>query len=331
MGSVPASVSATYVGVDDPYSGRSRIGSLAYSSTIASRVSMAASVYHDFGGTRNTGVFVALSMPFGGNMNASVSGGFDQHSPMVNASLSRTPDYEGGFGWQLQGGRQDTNTIGLGQATYRSRYGDLIGSVYQNRGRTSTELDGSGSLVFMAGDVLAGRRIDDAFAVVDTNGVPNVPVLHENRLIGTTNSAGHLLVPNLLAYDANHLSIDPLRLPATMSISSTNLNVSPQARAGVLARFSIASFSGAQLKLVDEKGRPLAPGARAIVSETGKQYVIGYDGLTFIDDLKPKNHLLAQWNTAEGRRACELDVPFAPTADHALDTLGPFVCKAVTR
>jgi outer membrane usher protein len=127
------------------------------------------------------------------------------------------------------------------------------------------------------------------------------------------------------------LSIDPLGLPATMSISTTSLNVSPQARAGVLARFSIASFSGAQLRLVDEKGRPLQPGASATVVETGKRYVVGYDGLAFIDDLKPKNHLRAQWSTAEGSGACELDVPFAPSAAHALDTLGPFVCKTVAR
>jgi outer membrane usher protein len=328
---VPGSISVTYVGVNDGYSGQSRIGSLAYSSTIAGRLAFTTSVYRDFGTTKNTGLFVALSMPIGGNMNASMSGGFDHHSPMINASISRTPDYDGGFGWQVQGGEQNGNTVGLGQATYRGRYGDLIGSVYQNRGGTSAELDGSGSIVFMAGDVLAGRRIDESFAVVDTNGVANVPVLHENRVIGKTNASGHLLVPDLLPYDSNHLAIDPLGLPATTAISATNLNVSPQSRAGVLARFSIESFSGAQLKLVDEHGQPLQPGARATLGESGKQYVVGYDGLTFIDNLKAQNHLVAQWSGADGARSCELDVPFKPSAANALDTLGPFVCKTVKR
>ncbi|SAL42162.1 fimbrial biogenesis outer membrane usher protein [Caballeronia peredens] len=322
-------VSVTYVGIDDAYSGRSRIGSLAYSSSIGGSVAFSASVYRDFGATKNTGLFIALSMPIGNTMNASVSGGFDQHSPMSGASLSRTPDYDGGFGWQVQGAYQGGNDLGLAQGTYRGRYGDLIGSVYQNRGRTSTELDGSGSIVFMAGDVLAGRRIDEAFAVVDTNGVANVPVLHENRVVGKTNGSGHLLIPNLLPYDSNHLAIDPLGLPAATSISATNLNVAPQARAGVLARFSIENFSGAQLKLVDERGKPLQLGARATVRETGKQYMVGYDGLTFIDDLKPHNHLLAQWNASKGSGACELDVSFSPSSTHALDTLGPFVCKEV--
>nr|WP_284503570.1 MULTISPECIES: fimbria/pilus outer membrane usher protein [unclassified Caballeronia] len=323
----PGAVSMTYVGVNDSYSGRARIGSLAYSSSIGGRVALSASVYRDFGTTRNAGLFIALSMPIGSSMNASVSGGFDQHSPLMNASLSRTPDYDGGFGWQVQGGQQNGSVQGLAQGTYRNRYGDVIGSVYQNRGRTATELDGSGSIVLMAGDVLAGRRIDDAFAVVDTNGVANVPVLHENRLIGKTNGAGHLLVPNLLAYDSNHLAIDPLGLPATTSISATSLNIAPQARAGVLARFSIEHFSGAQLKLVDDNGKPLQPGAHAIVSASGKQYLVGYDGLTFIDDLKAQNHVFAQWNAG----SCEADIAFAPQTAQSLETLGPFVCHAVTR
>jgi outer membrane usher protein len=156
-------------------------------------------------------------------------------------------------------------------------------------------------------------------------------VLHENRVIGKTNASGHLLVPDLLPYDSNHLAIDPLGLPATTAISATNLNVSPQSRAGVLARFSIESFSGAQLKLVDEHGQPLQPGARATLGESGKQYVVGYDGLTFIDNLKAQNHLVAQWSGADGARSCELDVPFKPSAANALDTLGPFVCKTVKR
>ncbi len=117
----------------------------------------------------------------------------------------------------------------------------------------------------MAGNVLAGRRIDESFAVVDTNGVANVPVLHEkheNRVIGKTNGSGPLLVPDLLPYDSNHLAIDPLGLPATTSISATNLNVVPQSRTGVIARFTIQNFSGAQLKLIDEQGKQLPPGAR---------------------------------------------------------------------
>jgi hypothetical protein len=40
---------------------------------------------------------------------------------------------------------------------------------------------------------------------------------------------------------------------------------------------------------------------------------------------------MAHWSTTAGGSACELDVPFAPSSEHALDTLGPFVCRKVVR
>ncbi len=59
--------------------------------------------------------------------------------------------------------------------------------------------------------------------------------------------------------------------------------------------------------------------------------MVGYDSLTFIDDLKAQNHVLAHWNTVAGNAACEVDVSFAPSSAHALNTLGPYVCRKVTR
>ncbi len=101
-----------------------------------------------------------------------------------------------------------------------------------------------------------------------------MPVLHENREIGRTNGAGHLLVPDLIAYQANHLSIDPLGLPADTAVGTTQLNLAPQARAGVLARFPLQGFTGAQLQLVDARGAPLPPGTAIVHRETGKSFVV---------------------------------------------------------
>lgn len=316
-----STASASFVGLDDPYYGDSRIGSLAYSVTLPRGTSLAASVYHDFGDTHNTGVFVALSFALGGALNASVDAGTDHGKPLFGAAVTKTADYGGGFGWQVQTARQNGIQQSLGQGAYRGRYGDLLATVASVDSRVYGELDASGSLVVMAGDVLAGRRIDDAFALVSTDGVPDVPVLHENREIGRTNAAGHLLVPDLVAYQANHLAIDPLELPADTAVSTTQLNLAPQARAGVLARFPLHGFTGAQLQLVDAGGEPLPPGTALTHRETGKRYVVGYDGLAFIDDLARSNTL----DAAPAGKHCEASVPFA-SQGHGLPTLGPFVC-----
>jgi len=324
MFSTSSTASASLVGLDDPYYGNSRIGSLAWTTTLPASTSLSASVYHDFGDTGNTGVFVALSFLLGGNVNASVNVGADHGKPLLGAAVSRTPDYGGGLGWQVQTSRQDGQQQSLAQATWRGRYGDVTGSVVNVDSRTYGEVDAAGSLVLMAGDVLAGRRIDDAFALVSTDGVPHVPVLHENRVIGETNGAGHLLVPDLVAYQPNHLAIDPLNLPADTSVATTRLNLAPQARAGVLARFPLHGFTGAQLVVVDAAGKPLPAGSVLTQGETGKRYVIGYDGLAFVDDMRAMN----DFTSTSPQGPCELDVPFVKSSGSGLPTLGPFTCKA---
>ncbi|MDR5823178.1 fimbria/pilus outer membrane usher protein [Caballeronia sp. LZ043] len=316
-----STASASFVGLDDPYYGDSRIGSLAYTTSLPRGASLSASVYHDFGDTRTTGVFVALSFVLGGALNGSVNAGTDHGKPIFGAAVSKTADYGGGFGWQVQTARQNGIQQSLAQGTYRGRYGDVLASVANVDSRTYGELDASGSIVLMAGDVLAGRRIDDAFALVSTDGVAGVPVLHENREIGRTNSAGHLLVPDLVSYQANHLAIDPLGLPADTAVATTQLNLAPQARAGVLARFPLQGFHGAQLLLLSANGQPLPVGTQITHRETGKQYIVGYDGLAFVDDLAQTNTI----DAAPAGKHCELQVPYEAQA-HALPTLGPFTC-----
>ena len=321
-----STASASFVGLNDPYYGDSKIGSLAWTLTLPFSTSLSASVYHDFGDTKNTGLFVAVSFPLGGALNASVDAGSDRGKPLFGAAVTKTADYGGGFGWQVQTARQNDIQQSLAQGTYRGRYGDLLATVANVPSRTYGELDASGSFVVMAGDVLAGRRIDDAFALVSTDGVPHVPVLHENRVIGETNGGGHMLVPDLIAYEPNHLAIDPLGLPADTSVATTQLNLAPQSRAGVLARFPLQGFTGAQLLLVDVAGKPLPPGTVLTHRETGKRFVVGYDGLAFVDDLAGANIFTAE----PAGTSCEIAVAFAAKRN-ALPTLGPFTCKPEER
>lgn len=317
-----STASASFVGLKDPFYGDSKIGSLSYTVTLPRNTSLSASVYHDFGDTKNTGLFVAVSFPLGGALNASVNVGSDQGKPLFGAALTKTADYGGGFGWQVQSAWQSDVRQSLAQGSYRGRYGDLLATVVNAQSRTYGELDAAGSFVVMAGDVLAGRRIDDAFALVSTDGVPNVPVLHENRVIGKTNGTGHLLVPDLIAYEPNHLAIDPLGLPADTSVETTQLNLAPRSRGGVLARFPLRSFAGAQLFLVGAAGDPLPPGTLVTHRETGKRFVVGYDGLAFIDDLLDTNTL----DASLAGKPCEIIVPFRQQ-HNTLPTLGPFICN----
>src|SRR5882672_1272247 len=181
-------------------------------------------------------------------------------------------------------------------------------------------LDARGALVIMDRAIMASRAIDDAFALVSTDGVPGVPVLHENRRIGTTDGSGHFIVPDLQAFQRNQLGIDTLALPADARIDVDRMVAVPRNGAGVLARFPVSLYRGASVILVDEQGKPLPVGTRVTLQDGGASALVGYDGVVFFDTLAQRNRLVAEF----GEKTCIVDLSFDARA--AMTTLGPFVC-----
>ena len=199
-------------------------------------------------------------------------------------------DYEGGAGWSVQRGRSGGQAYTQGQAQYLGRYGQLTGLAQDLGGRTQAAAQASGALVLMDGVVTPSRRINDSFALVST-GAPDVDVLHENRKLGKTGSSGHLLVPDLVPYQANRVSIDVENLPVDTRLESTKAVVVPQSRSGVVANFQLERYVAATVILKTPDGQFLPPGAGVLHGESGKRGVVGYDGMTFVEDLQALNRL----------------------------------------
>ena len=122
----------------------------------------------------------------------------------------------------------------------------------------------------MDGVVTPSRRINDSFALVST-GAPGVDVLHENRKLGKTDSSGHLLVPDLIPYQANRVSIDVENLPVDTRLESTKAVVVPQSRSGVVANFQLERYVAATVILKTPDGQFLPPGAGVLHAESGKR------------------------------------------------------------
>lgn len=315
------SVAASYIDLSAPGSDRSRIVSLSYAALLGRDLSLSASAYQDLVDRRARGVLLTLSVALGNDTNAAASIGSDHGRAAATVSAVRTPDYGGGVGWQLQSSESGAQRRSLAQVNYRGRYGDAFAAVQEVDGHTGTALDMAGSLVLMDGAVLPGRRINDAFALVTTEDMANVPVTFENRLMGRTNARGHLLVPDLVAYENNRVAIDPLVLPVNARLAASSTTVAPADRSGVLVRFHVETFHGAQLRLVDAQGQPLPAGSHATLARTGARYPIGYDGLAFIDALETEDIV----------RVDDVDPPCAvrveyPVDAEALPTLGPLRC-----
>ncbi len=314
-------LSFSYLALKYPGIAASRIGSIAYLVNLGGLTSIAFSGFQDFRQRDARGFFASLSIGLGGNTSVSANAGRQNGESTYTLNASRPPDYGGGFGWNVQAGTNAGTRYGQGQLQYLGRAGQVTLLAQSFDGRSNAAVDVTGAFVLMDGRVMTARRVDDGFALVSTD-TGRVPVLHQNRLIGATDRAGYLLVPDLNAYQNNRVAIDGSALPADARIADTTLDVVPQARSGVLAHFAITRYNAASIALRAPDGTPLPPGLEVRHVESGQRTIVGYDGLTFVDGLVANNHL----QISGGGRDCTVEFAYRRPDDGTLPRIGPLTC-----
>ncbi|QWT19906.1 fimbria/pilus outer membrane usher protein [Bacillus sp. NP157] len=231
-------------------------------------------------------------------------------------------DGDGGFGWHVQG-RAGEQGGGLAEAGWLGNDGQITVGASSIGPSGYQYVDANGALVLMGGHVFTARRIDDAFALVDTAGTPDIPVMLENRRTGVTDSRGLLLVSRLNAWQDNRLAIDPIDLPADERVQHVESVVAPADRSGVVVHFPVTRVRAALATLVDDNGTPLPVGSR-VDSGPGEPAVVGYDGLAYMDNLKGSTELRV--TRPDGTR-CTATLTY-PAHARDLPQLGPLTCRS---
>jgi outer membrane usher protein len=278
--------------------------------------------FHDFVRGGGSGVSVGLTVRTGARSSASASYNANSGSvgyPQVQAQQSA--DTIGDWGYQLYAaGGEPGHAFAIGQ--YKAPFALISAGADQVGGHTSGRADLQGALTLADNTLFASNLINDSFAVVDT-GVAGVGVQYENRDAGRTDARGRRLVPDLRAWDVNHLSIDPADVPIDAQVPYTERAVRPPDRSGVVVKFPIRKTRSALLVLVDEAGRPLPAGSAATLPATGVTVSVGYDGQAFVEGLAEQNRLVVQLPN-DGR--CAVDFSYAPTPGE-IPKIGPLVCR----
>ncbi len=284
-----------------------------------------ASGFHDFIRKGGDGVVVGLSLPLGPRSSVSVSGD-TQSAPHAQIEAQQSVNVIGDWGYQVflgaGGGEHE-----FAQGQYKSPWALVSAGVDHAGGQTTGRVDAEGALSFLDGRLFASNLITDSFAVVDTGGLKDVPVLYENRAAGRTDSSGRLLVPDLRSFDVNHITIDPVSLPADVLVVDPARDVRPPDRSGVVVKFAVRTVRAALLVLQDEGGRPLPVGGMARLQATGVVAPVGYDGEAFIEDLVPQNRLDVDLPDGTG---CVVQFPFTPVKGD-IPKIGPLTCRRAAR
>lgn len=300
----------------------SRYAGLFLLRTLGGGISFNASYNQNLDDAADRSIFVGVTVALDQRTTWSTSVQRDRGHTAGIVDASRPIDGDGGFGWHVQG-RGGADGGGLGEVGWLGNRGQLTIGASTMGASTYGYADANGAVVLMGGHAFAARRIDDAFALVTTEGAADIPVLLENRRTGVTDARGLLLVSRLNAYQDNRLGIDPLDLPADDRVSRVETIVAPADRSGVVVRFPIRRVRAASVILVDGRGQPLAVGTR-VVTPAGEEASVGYDGLVYLDDLPGDTSLEAE---LPDHTRCRAQLTY-PKGARDLPEIGPLTCRS---
>jgi outer membrane usher protein len=305
-----------------PGEASSRYAGAFWSATVRSRFSMSVGVNQNLDVSHDRSIFASVTYSGDHHINYSASVQRSQGETSATLEADQPVPGDGGFGWRALARDGNDQNGGVAEASWLVDRGQFTTGVSATGDSRYAYADATGSLVFMEGHLFATRRVDDAFAVVSTDGVPNVPVTLENRVVGNTDDDGMLLVTRLNAYQKNQLGIDAMNLPANMRVDTVNEIVTPSDRAGSVARFGMRAVRAATIVLHDGNGKPLPVGSTVqLDDQSGGNALVGFDGVVYLDTLAMHNVLTAQ--TPAGKCRTHFDYP---AHVDAVPEIGPLVC-----
>lgn len=320
---VGGNLSMSYLQFRYPDQSAIRYANASWFKSISENVSLSASFNQNIDDSRDRSVYLMVTVSTQNNLTAgaTVQRTGDKMGYQLNAS--KTPPSEGGVGWNVAASQQSSQQSGQGEVGYLGRYGRVYSGFRSIPDNHYGYAGATGSLVMMGGGVFAAREINNGFAVVSTDGIPNVPVKLQHNLVGNSDSNGQLLVTPLNSYQNNLISIDPMNLPANMRIRNVSMNATPADRSGTLVNFDIKPVRAAQVSLVDAKGNAIAEGSPVrLMAGMGQDTVVGFDGLAYFDALEMHNQLRV--TTENGICIAEFDYP---ENQKSVPNIGPIVCR----
>lgn len=325
--SMPLKAISGYAGLSYIHSVRAgdtaSILSASYAQSLGkSSTALRINAFRDLSDTNSMGISVGLSVALGPAASGGIQVTQTPAGVETQVSASQQAGYDrGDTGYRLALYRQDGGFNSSLSLTHQGRYSRSDLTLKSKAGAVALGATTTGALVLAGGAVFLSNPIKDGFAVVDV-GVPGIAVSLNNRPATVTGRQGRALVPALRSYQTNRISIDPLTLPANVTISATAMDVVPRRGSGVAVSFGGSTDTSALVVLRDTAGAFLLAGTEISLDGSATTFAMGYDGEVWMEGLKDQNRIFAV--TASGK--CTADFDFVPDASKQV-YIEDVVCK----
>ena len=263
-----------------------------------------------------------------------------------SVSYEKTVPVGEGVGFSIGPGRveapQGTATLANAFAQYNGRYMTLLGNFQGSSNDSVTRGLASISVASGIGYVkdrfFLSRPLTDSFAIIKVADVPDVPVITNGQLMGTTDERGEVVVSPMLSFYDNYISFDQRAVPLDYTFPDSRLVVSPAFRSGSYLSFAVKKNRAILGRLVREENGKRVPIenrelklTRAGVDKRSWEELYGprffvqsftaTGGEFYVEQLDP-----GEWTLqVEGEPACVATIQ-VPKTEEALTDLGAVLC-----
>jgi outer membrane usher protein len=211
-----------------------------------------------------------------------------QGRSQASVEIQRSLPVGNGVGYRVR--TEDGIRRGLqGAVQYQGAYGRYEAGQEFLDGQDTTHARLSGGLVWIGGGLHAAREVSSSYALIRVPDLQGVRAFANNQEIGRTGESGDVLVPNLLPYYANRLSIADTDVPLDRLLTNVERVVAPPYRGGSVVVFPtrrIEPVSGTVV--LEAEGQTVLPalgqltvfvGDAPLISPIGRQGEFYFDSL----------------------------------------------------
>ncbi|HSV46546.1 MAG TPA: fimbria/pilus outer membrane usher protein [Ramlibacter sp.] len=292
---------------------------------VGPRASLSLSLQRRLDGDRAWTAGVNLTVPLDNGVYTSARVERDTEGKLVaSVSASQNPPAGPGLGWRAEASSQESQRARAG-VQFNTQHAELAMDVAADaQGQIAARAGARGTVGMLAGLPFASRPVGEgSFAVVEVEGLADVPVKRSNQVVAHTDSRGRAFVAGLLPWQKNQIELDPTDLPLDAQVQDLTQDVTPYARGGALVKFALRRTRQALVVLTQADGEPVPVGARVSLGATGPEFVVGRRGEAWLTDLAQERQTL---HVSWPRGGCTLTVDVPVMEDGMPARIGPVAC-----
>ncbi|HID4046687.1 TPA: fimbria/pilus outer membrane usher protein [Pluralibacter gergoviae] len=302
--------------IDRQYtSSTTQYAGLSWSKTVSKHLNLSASFTQALDDKSDATFYLSVNIPLSTSRdNLSAQYNHDKHGGSEQVSMTHSLESNRpGWGWNAaarhDGGDDDTHMV----IQRRNTWSDMELGMNNYSSQKEYYASMSGAVGLFMGNLYATRELGESFVLVDTQGVPDVPVMLEHRPVGKTDSHGRLFLNDLRAYQENHINIDALHLGNDYRAPYTSQEAIPRRNGGAFTQFSVYRTRSLLLVARTADGKPVPFAANAaVVNDKGEppakgtlNTVVGYDGNVYLEDAPANGRVKISWSSGE----CTISLP----------------------